>query len=467
MSVLPRLLPPLLLVALLVGPALAAEPAEGKKPPLAVTPPAVVKENKCLLCHGDLSNWEGEQRRLYVPEKELAKDIHWQKGLRCSDCHGGDPTTTDITRVHSEKAKFLSLKSPQAIPELCGRCHSDINYMRRFQPSPRTDQLTEYWTSGHGKRLKATGDRQVAVCTSCHGGRHHIHAVRDLESPVYPTRVAETCKTCHSDPKIMAGREYHGRPLGHNQYAEWKQSVHADALLKKGDLSAPTCNSCHGNHGAVPPEVDSVANACGTCHSKIAKLFATTRMRHGFEKVGLPGCATCHGNHLIRHPTDEMLGMGETAKCAECHTPGKYGATLAGAEVARTLRDELDELSQLIKDAQEKLAEADHLGMEVSGPRFDLRKAVDARANARTLIHSFAPAEVQKALADGKLTALDVNQRAEAALQEYTDRRIWLAASLVPIAIVVLLLLLYIRLLPIPPAPATHIPHETDSVPPE
>ena len=39
-------------------------------------------------------------------------------------------------------------------------------------PSPRTDQLAEYWTSGHGKALKATGDPKVATCISCHGKPH-------------------------------------------------------------------------------------------------------------------------------------------------------------------------------------------------------------------------------------------------------------------------------------------------------
>jgi hypothetical protein len=420
--------------------------------------PFVEKENKCILCHGEKDLWEGEMRHLYVSDKDLAGDIHWKKGLRCSDCHGGDPTTTEISKVHSEKAKFLTLKSRTNIPELCGRCHSDINYMRQYQPSMRTDQLAEYRTSGHGKRLEATGDPQVAVCTSCHGGKHHTYAVRDLESPVYPTRVSQTCATCHSDPKIMEGRQYHGRPLGHNQYEEWKQSVHGKALLEKGDLSAPTCNKCHGNHGALPPQIGSVANACGACHGKVAGLFANTRMKHKFEEVGLPGCATCHNDHLIRHPSDEMLGMGERATCSQCHAQGKLGATLAGANVARALRAELDDLSQLIAEAETKTAEAERLGMEVSGPRFDLRKAVDARVNARTLIHSFDPGPVGQALAEGRQTASEVKERAEEALHEYTARRLWLAVSLVPIAAVVVLLLVCIRRLPNPAATTAHAP---------
>ena len=80
-----------------------------------------------------------------------------------------------------------------------------------------------------------------------------------------------------------------------------RRAYTAEALLKKGDLGAPTCNNCHGNHGAVPPAVGSVANACGTCHGKIAELFATTRMKHRFVEEKLPGCATCH--QQPRHPS--------------------------------------------------------------------------------------------------------------------------------------------------------------------
>lgn len=55
---------------------------------------------------------------------------------------------------------------------------------------------------------------------------------------------------------------------------------------------------------------------------------------------------------------------------------------------------------------------------------------------------------MQAALADGEKAAVEVQGKADHALQEYTDRRIWLAGSLVPILIVIGMLLLYIRSLP-------------------
>jgi predicted CXXCH cytochrome family protein len=441
---------PVVLAAAMAAAAAAAEP----KPPAGQPLPG---PNNCILCHGNKDVWEGEQLKLFVTEADLAGDIHWQSGMRCQDCHGGNPRTEELRQAHAAEDGFRKVASPKDVPEFCGKCHADIEYMRRYRPSPRTDQLAEYWTSDHGHQLKTAGDLKVATCISCHdrphgsGAERHTHGIRpviDSASLVYRTRVAKTCATCHSDRKLMAGRQYHAQPLPCDQYDQWTQSVHGKAMLEKGDLSAPTCNNCHGNHGAVPPQVDSVANACGACHGKVAKLFADTRMRHKFESVGLPGCATCHGSHEIHQPGDAMLGMQSGAVCARCHEQGKFGATLAGAETARKLSSDLEQLKDGIEQAQDTLTEAERLGMEVSQPQFNLRKASDALTNARSLIHAFQPDPVEKALAGGQEVVAEVQQQADHALAEHTSRRIWLAASLAPILLVILLLLLYIRSLP-------------------
>ena len=331
--------------------------------------------------------------------------------------------------------------------------------MRQFDPSARTDQTAEYWTSGHGRRLKASlesdepmEDKQVATCISCHG-KHGILAVNDPHSPVYPTNVATTCAKCHADQQMMQARMYNDRPIGHGQYDQWIGSIHGRALLEKGDLSAPTCNDCHGNHGAMPPGVASVANACGSCHGKVSKLFAQTRMKHTFEQVGLPGCATCHGAHLITEPSDEMLSFDADGLCSRCHNEDnpQYGATLVGVNTARQLQERVDQLKAEIELAEHTVEEAERLGMEVRGPRFDLRQAFDSLTNARTLIHAFSPEPVNEALNAGLDVTASVRSTAEAALREHSYRRFWLAASLVPILAVVCLLILVIRSMPIAP----------------
>ncbi len=94
------------------------------------------------------------------------------------------------------------------------------------------------------------------------------------------------------------------------------------------------------------------------------------------------------------------------------------------------------------------------MGMEVSEPKFNLRKASDALTNARTQIHSFKVDVVEKALADGEDVVTEVQGKANRALDQYEYRRYWLAVSLVPILIVIGLLLFYIRAVPIPQQPA-------------
>ena len=157
----------------------------------------------CMMCHrkgGDL--WT--ESTPTVDEQALASDVHWQKGLRCHDCHGGSPTL-DSFKNHRDDPTFYSLRPRDKIPGFCGRCHSSIDYMRQYNPSARTDQEAEYWTSGHGRRLRASAegadpqiDQAVATCVDCHG-HHGILAVNDSKSPVYPRNVAETCSRCHSD----------------------------------------------------------------------------------------------------------------------------------------------------------------------------------------------------------------------------------------------------------------------------
>ncbi len=425
----------------------ASFPLMAQDPAVAVVNPASsVSANACVTCHANAELMVGDLQRMYVTEQDLVNDIHWQRGLRCNDCHGGDANEVDFRKAHFKDSGFRSIKSPADIPGFCGHCHSNPETMRQYSPSPRSDQEAIYWTSGHGHRLKA-GDRDVATCVSCHG-HHDVKAVDDLSSPVYPSRVADTCGKCHSDAKLMDGREYHGKAIGHAQVGEWKRSVHAQAM-NKGDTSAPTCNDCHGNHGALPPEVGSVANACGSCHVKIGELFANTRMKHRFQEVSLPGCATCHGGHNVQSPTDEQLGMTDEAVCTKCHNSGRLGATFVGARVAQDMRKNLESLKQQIAVADQKLDRAERLGMEVREARFHLREANDALQTARTVVHSFALEPLQEALSVGMKICEASGQAADDAVAEYRYRRIWLGLSLIPILIVISVLLLYIRSLPV------------------
>lgn len=307
---------------------------------------APAAKTSCIACH---TNPDYVDEAGIKATKAFADDIHARAGLSCHDCHGGNPDPALADDVDAAmnaafaKNPFAGAPERGGIPDFCGKCHSSPQYMRRFQPAARVDQVAEYWTSRHGQGLKR-GDTAVATCVDCHG----IHGMRgsgDPQSKVYPTHVADTCSGCHSDPKRMAGRvNERGRPLAVDQHARWKQSVHAKALLDRGDLFAPTCNDCHGNHGSTPPGVTSVANVCGQCHGRESELFRQSPKLAGFaghnellassEGCGschegqsetvltidhFSECATCHEHHAVTRPTIALLGFLPDVPCAYCH----------------------------------------------------------------------------------------------------------------------------------------------------
>ena len=185
------------------------------------------------------------------------------------------------------------------------------------------DQVAEYATSVHGRRLREFNDPKVAVCVSCHPA-HSIRPPSDPKSSVYPLHVADTCGRCHADAAYMA--EY---KIPTDQLQKYKTSIHWKAMSAKGDLSAPTCNNCHGNHGATPPGVGWVGNVCGQCHAVTADLFKKSVHAKAFAEMGSPGCATCHQNHAIHEPSDAMLGLGDKAVCSACHSQDDKGGKTA------------------------------------------------------------------------------------------------------------------------------------------
>ena len=382
--------------------------------------------NSCVDCHSAL---EGE---LHVTQEQFAQDIHAQKGLTCASCHGGDPSKTDESAM-SKAAAFKGKIEHAAVPKLCGSCHSDPGFMRQYNPSLRTDQLGQYQTSVHGKRL-AAGDSKVAVCTDCHGV-HDLRPASDTRSKVHPLNIATTCSRCHADGQYMGAYK-----IPTNQFAAYKTSVHHAALTERGDLSAPTCTTCHGNHGATPPGVGNVANVCSTCHVFQAQLFDASPHKAAFASAGLPGCVTCHSNHGIAQPSDAMLGTSVQSVCTNCHTQGDAGYKAAG-----DMHQQIGALEASITRSDRILGSAESSGMEVSQPRLELDQARDALTKARVSVHTFAATPVHADVDSGlKITAKTYGE-GQAALRERDYRRTGLGMSLVAIVFVVVALRLYIK----------------------
>jgi predicted CXXCH cytochrome family protein len=382
--------------------------------------------NTCLDCHGSLDP------PLQVTEQHFASDIHNQKGLTCASCHGGDPTKVDMDAM-SKKAGFRGKIERKDVPEVCGRCHSDGTFIRKYNPSLRTDQLSQYKTSVHGN-LFAKGDTKVAVCIDCHGV-HDLRAASDTRSKVNPLNVAQTCSRCHSDAEYMKAYK-----IPTDQFPKYSTSVHHEAMTVRGDLSAPTCTTCHGNHGAAPPGVSSVQNVCSTCHVFQDQMYEKSSHKAAFQAAGLPGCVVCHDNHGISHPTDAKLGTGSEAVCMQCHTPGD-----ACDQARAKMLTDLNRLDDAIKSANQVLSVAESSGMEVSEARLSQDQARDSLTKARVTIHSFQTDLVEQDIQSGLRIAAKNLQAGKDALRERDYRRMGLGISVFAIAIVLLALRLYVR----------------------
>lgn len=397
-----------------------------------VSSPAAFKahaqpKNSCLECHSVLPAPQE------VTQEKFSRDIHAQKGLTCVSCHGGNASSDDPEQAMSVKAGWKGKIDRRQIPQLCGSCHSNPAYMRQYNPGLRTDQLDQYRTSIHGKRL-AAGDSRVAVCTDCHSV-HDLRAPGDPQSTVNPVNVATTCSHCHADEAYMKA---YGIPT--NQYANYNVSVHHEALTVGGDLSAPTCTTCHGNHGAAPPGVDKVQNVCSKCHVFQAQMYEQSSHKAAFDSAGLPGCVVCHSNHAITRPGDAKLSAGTEGVCMQCHRPGDNCDQARAGMLAQ-----LTQLDQAVRSADRQLAHAESVGMEVSEARMAQNEAKDSLTKARVAIHSFRTDVVAREVQTGMKIANKDLRAGQEAMAERNRRRMGLGASLVANGMVLAGLWLYIR----------------------
>lgn len=385
------------------------------------------EEGSCITCHRALDE------RLAGPANAFPEDIHAARGFGCVSCHGGDATAPGLAGMDPAKG-FIGTPEREDVAPLCGRCHSDAVFMRQYNPGLRVDQVIEYAASVHGRRLEQFGDDRVATCVSCHPA-HSIKPPSDPRSSVNPLEVAETCASCHADAEYMAPYD-----IPTDQLEKYQASVHWEVMSEQQDLSAPTCNDCHGNHGAAPPGVSWVGNVCGQCHVVMADLYSQSLHAQMFTLLGKPGCATCHDNHDIHEANDELLGLGEGAVCTQCHVEGAGGGL--GAVAMRSL---IDSLHAEFDSAESILSRAENAGVEVSQVLFDLRGAQTALVRARAAVHAFKVDAVREEVEAGLAITSNAHARGMDALGELRFRRLGLAISSLIIVLLIAGLVLKIK----------------------
>lgn len=263
---------------------------------LAAAGAARAQDNaECLACHGDRSMTTtrgGKTVPLYVDEKAVAGSAHG--ALTCVSCHA------DL------QGKELPHESPLARVD-CGQCHAS--------------EQEQHARSLHGKAI-ARKDPLAPYCRDCHG-THDILPVKDRRSAVAPQRIPYICGRCHREGTPVAlQRTIHQSKILEN----YSESMHGEALLKKGLTVTATCASCHTAHLILPhtdPQSSiarkNITKTCTTCHSQIEDVHRKVIRGELWEKQAhvLPACVDCHQPHKVRKVFYSQ-GMADS-DCMHCH----------------------------------------------------------------------------------------------------------------------------------------------------
>lgn len=283
-----------------------------------VTESSFAQENSdCLMCHSDKSaigKRNGKTISIYVNEKKFAGSIH--ASLQCVACHA------DLAGKELPHDEDLSKVD-------CGTCHSS--------------EQEQHNKSLHGKAIKR-GDPLAPRCNDCHG-THDILSAKNPNSTVAVLKVPFLCGKCHQEgTAVMKRRTIHQDHILEN----FSESIHGEALFKKGLIVAPNCASCHTAH-SILPHTDpassiarkNIATTCAKCHAQIEAVHRKIIKGELWEKQAhiLPACVDCHQPHKVRK-VFYSLGMSN-ADCLRCHS----NKDLKSSKDGRSLFAREDDLS--------------------------------------------------------------------------------------------------------------------------
>jgi hypothetical protein len=280
----------------------------------AATAPPPPSEADCRGCHESASL------------DRFATSVHGQAGLSCLDCHADLARATEFP--HPEKPA----------PASCASCHAE--------------PVERYAEGVHARALRVNADSPAATCAGCHGD-HDILPAKDPASRTYHLNLPRTCGRCHADEKTIRAA---GIAAG-NVPAQFEDSIHGQALARRGLVVAPNCSSCHRAHDIHPANDTrspvfhaNVPATCGRCHEGIANEYRTgvhaqalaagraaavcsdCHGAHGITATDVPAwrlsvireCGTCHEESIRTyrhgfHGQASALGFARVAACADCH----------------------------------------------------------------------------------------------------------------------------------------------------
>ncbi|MCL5774185.1 MAG: cytochrome c3 family protein [Firmicutes bacterium] len=204
----------------------------------------------CAKCHAD----PVRMRPFNIPTSQYDQYKNSVHGKRLLTM--GDTKVANCVSCHGSH-NILNVKDPNSpvyktnIPDTCGRCHSDKQYMAQYKIN--TNQLADYKESVHGIKLLKELDMGVPSCADCHG----THGA----TPPGVKEVVDVCGTCHAKVE-----------------ENFNQGKHREAYLSTGE---PKCITCHNNHKILSPSdrmfISGEKGVCLKCHTDNTPEYSTAK----------------------------------------------------------------------------------------------------------------------------------------------------------------------------------------------
>lgn len=330
----------------------------------------------CLTCHSGLGSSPDEKGER--PRPLFARDLHIERGLDCTRCHGGledhalalllaekkaGQTLADapIDRIRPKAVSALEDITPR-IPWLqqpdCTGCHD-------FEAKPDYETASSFnnWTKDRAGLFSSRSDEMDSVrCLSCHGAPHAIYPAdnpvgrdRDNIVPIQyqqharPLGDAGNCALCHMQPMDVSAH--------HNLVTRSSTQIH---VPDGAELTLPSVHFAHSAHKSFECTVchhtgheDGKSLFCTSsgCHDGIKDNGTDETPDSKYFRTAFHGpvrsCFHCHSTAKA-----EGRSAGPVA-CKDCHTApsprweetGKEDGTLQspppGTSISTGIQDEI------------------------------------------------------------------------------------------------------------------------------
>lgn len=325
----------------------------------------------CGKCHQEGSDMT---RTHDIPKKNILENysmsIHgeglFRKGLTvtavCTSCH-----TSHSVLPHTDPNSTINR---QNVTKTCMKCHANIEQVHvkivRGEIWEKEPHKIPVCVECHGphkaRRVLYEDSMNDRYCMSCHGNRELTKInedgserslyvdTREMQGSVHKEKRI-SCAKCHvnisheSNPVCKDTGPVDCSICHADQSSLYNASVHG-VMLAKYDPDAPTCTTCHGEHGILPKNdstspifTRNVPALCAQCHRDgekaanrykgaehaIIKHYSESIHGKGLSESGLlvsATCTSCHTAHSILPTKNVHSSVNDKnilATCAQCH----------------------------------------------------------------------------------------------------------------------------------------------------